>query len=75
MAIDLRVGRSGQMLDACGLPGEYQDALKMPAGLIHLFGELYTAHWGKGGKGMAVRCAGVCCGQFGWTPMPNESWS
>lgn len=38
------------MSDACGLPCEYGDALKTPAALMHLFVELFIAHYDKEGK-------------------------
>ena len=54
------------MPDACGLPCEYGNALKMPASLMHLFEELLIAHYHKEGKLMPGlgEGAGLYCGQF-----------
>ena len=37
-------GGVASVLDVCGLPSEYRDALKMPPALIHLFEKLHIVN-------------------------------
>lgn len=51
-------GEVAGMLDACGLPYEYEDASQMSAGLMCLFEEMCIAHCGLKEREMN----GCCCG-------------